>query len=144
MSLLESSSLRLDVFFTQLNISSTLATLLLGFVLGFACNVVVLSAIGVSPRFCSRARLPPSHPPTHARTHTRARSDPPHCADCMSKTKTHFILILMPSSPSPSSPSLLALPPRPPPSAMAATPAAGATRRGGTRVPPFPPSPSSI
>ena len=76
-SLLESSSLRLDVFFTQLNISSTLATLLLGFVLGFACNVVVLSAIGVSPRFCSRARLPPSHPPTHARTHTRARSDPP-------------------------------------------------------------------
>ena len=47
------------------------------FVLGFACNVVVLSAIGVSPRFCSRARLPPSHPPTHARTHTRARSDPP-------------------------------------------------------------------
>ena len=77
MSLLESSSLRLDVFFTQLNISSTLATLLLGFVLGFACNVVVLSAIGVSPRFCSRARLTPSHPPTHARTHTRARSDPP-------------------------------------------------------------------
>ena len=38
MSQLETSALRLDEYFTQLNNTSTQATLLLGFVLGIACN----------------------------------------------------------------------------------------------------------
>ena len=55
---LETSALRLDEYFTQLNNTSTQATLLLGFVLGIACNDGVLTAIGVT--ICTRSPSPPA------------------------------------------------------------------------------------
>ena len=74
MSQLETSALRLDEYFTQLNNTSTQATLLLGFVLGIACNDGVLTAFGDTTSICTRARHPPTHPPTHTHTHAHARA----------------------------------------------------------------------
>lgn len=56
---LETSAMRLDEYFTQLNNISTQATLLLGFVLGIACNDGVLTAIGdTTGKMCMYKSVP--------------------------------------------------------------------------------------